>query len=174
VDDSGRPLHSWRTLLLPFVDQLALYKRLDLSKPWDDPVNRFAQSVQIETFACPSGDPSRTTYHAVATADSVMRVGRSLAPGEIQDKPGETLMVIEVNLERAVHWMTPEDSGAAFLREFDRNTRGTHGQGFGLFHGMLADGSIVTYDHHLTAVDRAALATAAGGDRVSPQTPKYP
>lgn len=174
VDDSGRPLHSWRTLLLPFVDQLALYKRLDLSKPWNDPVNQFAHHIGIEAYACPSGDPSRTTYHAVATADSVLRVERSLAPGEIRDKPGDTLMVIEVNPEQAVHWMAPEDSGAEFLRVFDRNTRGTHGQGFGLFHAILADGSIVTFDFHLTAADRAGLATAAAGDPVTPHPPKYP
>ena len=39
VDAQGRPLHSWRTLILPFLEQEALYKTIDLSKPWNDPAN---------------------------------------------------------------------------------------------------------------------------------------
>ena len=31
VDATGKPLHSWRTLILPFVDQQALYDKIDLS-----------------------------------------------------------------------------------------------------------------------------------------------
>jgi type II secretory pathway pseudopilin PulG len=39
VDADGKPLHSWRTLILPYLDQQPLYARIDLSKPWDDPAN---------------------------------------------------------------------------------------------------------------------------------------
>ncbi|HSG73025.1 MAG TPA: DUF1559 domain-containing protein, partial [Planctomycetaceae bacterium] len=39
VDADGKPLHSWRTLILPFVEQQSLYDSIDLTKPWDDPAN---------------------------------------------------------------------------------------------------------------------------------------
>ena len=39
VDANGKPLHSWRTLLLPYLDQSPLYNRIDFSKAWDDPAN---------------------------------------------------------------------------------------------------------------------------------------
>ena len=39
VDGNGKPLHSWRTLILPYLDQAPLYLKIDLSKPWDDPAN---------------------------------------------------------------------------------------------------------------------------------------
>ncbi len=39
VDANGRPLHSWRTLILPFLEQESLYRAIDLSKPWNDPAN---------------------------------------------------------------------------------------------------------------------------------------
>src|SRR5690349_18772074 len=39
VDALGRPLHSWRTLILPYLEQEPLYKTIDLSKPWNDPAN---------------------------------------------------------------------------------------------------------------------------------------
>src|SRR5262245_21426383 len=40
VDAAGKPLHSWRTLILPFMEGKAVYDKIDLSKPWDDPVNK--------------------------------------------------------------------------------------------------------------------------------------
>ena len=39
ADESGKPLHSWRVLILPFLDEGALYKQYDFSEPWDGPNN---------------------------------------------------------------------------------------------------------------------------------------
>src|SRR5262245_23505539 len=36
----NRPWHSWRVLLLPFIDQAALYTRYKFDEPWDGPGNR--------------------------------------------------------------------------------------------------------------------------------------
>ena len=54
----GRPLHSWHTHLLPYLEQEELYRRLDRTKPWADPVNRPAVETRVKTFqrADPSGD----------------------------------------------------------------------------------------------------------------------
>jgi hypothetical protein len=38
-DPNGRALHGWLTRLLPYVEQDNLFKQIDLSRPWDDPVN---------------------------------------------------------------------------------------------------------------------------------------
>src|SRR5262245_36536395 len=42
VDASGKRLHSWRTLILPFLEGDDLYQKIDLTKPWDDPANKEA------------------------------------------------------------------------------------------------------------------------------------
>jgi hypothetical protein len=47
VDDKGNRLHSWRTLILPFMEQSALYDTIDLSVPWSDPVNHEATKVPV-------------------------------------------------------------------------------------------------------------------------------
>ena len=36
----GKPLLSWRVMLLPFLDQTPLYKQFHLNEPWDSPHNR--------------------------------------------------------------------------------------------------------------------------------------
>ena len=35
IDEEGRRLHSWRTLLLPYLEAGQIYEQLDLSQPWD-------------------------------------------------------------------------------------------------------------------------------------------
>src|SRR5206468_2619679 len=35
TDSNGNALHSWRTLILPFLGERQLYESIDLAKPWD-------------------------------------------------------------------------------------------------------------------------------------------
>ncbi len=42
VDSDGNRLHSWRTLVLPYIDQANVYNTIDRSKPWNDPANASA------------------------------------------------------------------------------------------------------------------------------------
>ena len=39
TDDVGRPDNSWRTRMLPFLEQKVLYDQLDFKEPWDGPHN---------------------------------------------------------------------------------------------------------------------------------------
>src|SRR4051794_16491927 len=39
VDPSGKPMHSWRILIIPFMDTSALYYNYNLSQPWNSPSN---------------------------------------------------------------------------------------------------------------------------------------
>ena len=79
VDAKGRRLHSWRTLILPYLDQESLYRAIDLSKPWDDPVNRLAMETVVSVYHCPEskGPGNTTTYLAVVGENACFR-GRSL------------------------------------------------------------------------------------------------
>ena len=36
----GKPLLSWRVLLLPYLDQRELYEQFKLDEPWDGPTNK--------------------------------------------------------------------------------------------------------------------------------------
>ncbi len=36
MDIHGNRLHSWRTLLLPYLENGDLYRRIDLSRSWND------------------------------------------------------------------------------------------------------------------------------------------
>lgn len=40
VDEEGKPLHSWRVLILPFLGEHELYEKIHLDEPWDSEWNR--------------------------------------------------------------------------------------------------------------------------------------
>ena len=54
----GRPLHSWHAQLLPYIEEDALFRRLDRTRPWADPVNRPVIETRVKVFqrADPAGD----------------------------------------------------------------------------------------------------------------------
>ena len=39
ADENGNPKHGWRVLILPFLDEQALYDKYDFDEPWNGPNN---------------------------------------------------------------------------------------------------------------------------------------
>ena len=111
VDSHGKPLHSWRTLILPYLDQRRLYEKIDLTKAWGDPLNAEAFKTNVAAFHCPSfdGPMNHTTYMAVVGSRSCFRSTEPRPLSEITDNHGETLMVVEVASDKSVNWMAPRD-----------------------------------------------------------------
>ena len=73
ADDNGRPLHGWRTALLPYVEQQLLYDQYDCNVAWDAPENRMLLQTPLTTYRCPSeaaAPPDHTNYvRVVGTGD---------------------------------------------------------------------------------------------------------
>lgn len=87
TDENGEPLHSWRTLLLTFVDQAPLYNTIDISKPWDDPVNAAAMATSLQVYRCHDADvgDNMTTYAALVGEDHFLHPDRSREIAKIED-----------------------------------------------------------------------------------------
>jgi type II secretory pathway pseudopilin PulG len=56
VDSEGKPLHSWRVLLLPFLEQNSLYDQIRLNEPWDSEFNRQFWKQMPSYFYCPESE----------------------------------------------------------------------------------------------------------------------
>ena len=52
TDENGMPIHSWRVLLLPFLDEQELYDEYRFDEPWDGPSNSRLHSRMPEIFRC--------------------------------------------------------------------------------------------------------------------------
>ena len=51
-DREGRPLLSWRVLILPYMEQNELFSRFHLDEPWDSPHNRTLIDPIPPTYVC--------------------------------------------------------------------------------------------------------------------------
>jgi len=165
VDANGQRLHSWRTLILPFMEHQALYQTIDLTKPWNHPANAQAYQTEVQPYVCPSSDLSRqqTFYLAIVGDEFAFAPDRGRSFDEFTDATSSTMMVVEVRPEEAVHWMSPNDLGKLKSMQSQKQLR-QHSSGW---HVLMADGS-VTYADGLYEQQLYELSTIAGHDGPSP------
>lgn len=165
VDADGRTLHSWRTLILPFVEQQDLYKRIDLAKPWDDPANAEALKTVPHVYRCPSATlpPGFTSYLGIVGTNTCFHPTAPRAFSEITDSTTETLMLIEVAQEHAVHWMSPQDASEEMVLNLEKDGKLAHTGGT---QAAFADGHVQFLSENLDNQIRRALISIAGNDRV--------
>jgi hypothetical protein len=54
ADSNGKPMHSWRVLILPYLGENALYQSYNMNEPWDGPNNSKLGLKVPELLRCPS------------------------------------------------------------------------------------------------------------------------
>lgn len=130
VDAEGRRLHSWRTLLLPFVEQQAVYDQIDLDKAWDDPVNqRAAEAAGGSWYQCPSATcpPNHTTYVAVIAPTGCFT---GSTPQTLdQQNSGHRVLLVDADAAHCVHWMEPQDVDSQWLLNLSKLGQTPHRDG---------------------------------------------
>lgn len=114
VDAAGRPAHSWRVLLLPYLDEQALYDQYRFDEPWDGPHNRRLLDQMPAIYRCPAeivtrNTPGNTTsYVAVTGARTAWPGSAGRTRGEILDGTTTTLQLVEAS-ELRIPWLEPRD-----------------------------------------------------------------
>jgi hypothetical protein len=109
TDQQGRPLYSWRVLLLPFVEQPTLYNEFRLDEPWDGPHNK-ALLAKMPTCYMPAWKdvgPSFATSYQVFVGPGTAFERPGLTWADFPDGLAETVLVVEAG--RPVPWSKPED-----------------------------------------------------------------
>lgn len=116
TDADGKPLYSWRVVLLPFLEQTNLYEAFHLEEPWSSEHNRALIEQIPEVYAGPFHPFSqeaegKTPYRAIVDVrhgHSVLRptTGRKFV--EVTDGMSNSAVVIG-DPSRLVEWTKPED-----------------------------------------------------------------
>ena len=102
ADKNGKPLHSWRVLILPYLDYDTLYKRCDLTQPWDSPKNKKLLPFHMREFVCPSDASSnvpgatQTNYFAVVGANTAWAGEKPRKLADFGQDAAHTILVVEV------------------------------------------------------------------------------
>ena len=82
-DRNGRPLLSWRVLILPYLEQQALFDEFKLDEPWDSPHNVHLLKKMPLIFRpyrdYPMPDPYSTFYQVFTGKGSMFEGPRCLS-----------------------------------------------------------------------------------------------
>lgn len=156
VDSNGRRLHSWRTLILPHLDQMNVYNAIDLSKPWNDSANDTAYETTIPAYTCPSVEdlpPGYTTYLGLVGQDCCFPPKGSRTLSEFAHT-STTLAAIEVPTEGAVHWMEPQDTDEDLFMTLGDSIEYVHSYAM---LALCADGGAISVAPDMTPMERRNL-----------------
>ena len=178
ADKNGKPLYSWRVLLLPYLEGSAIAKQFHYDEPWDSPNNlKFSQrSFHPEddcmVFQCPTANhlegDCTTDYMMVVGPHTISDGPHSRKPDEITDGLSNTIMIVEV-ADSGVNWAEPKDL------EFDKIDFKINGQkkpGIGSHHAngcmvALCDASVCFVTSSVAPEKVEALLTIDGGEKVN-------
>ncbi len=114
ADKDGRPMHSWRVLILPYMENRTLYKEYNFSEPWDGPNNKkILASRPCWGYTCISDQNANDSSSTCTSYAAVVGPGTAW-PGSTSKKPAElapadqTIMLVEVT-DADIPWTAPRD-----------------------------------------------------------------
>ena len=182
TDAEGRPLHSWRVLLLPYLEQATLYESIRLDEPWDSEYNKQFHHEKLSCFACPTYSivqflkdrhPNlqfkENCYYSVIVGEGTMFPGTEAMPlKSITDGTSNTLVVVERLVP--VCWMNPvhEISLETACEGINTTLVGIGSGHIGGCNAAFADGSMRFLPDSLTPDELRALFTRNGGEEFHP------
>jgi prepilin-type processing-associated H-X9-DG protein len=111
-DENGKPKHSWRVLLLPFMEYGTLYSQYRFDEPWNGPHNVALAALKLFEYRCPSAPtppkPGITNYVMLVGLHAISDGPTARRKADITDGLDNTIMLIEV-AGADINWMEPRD-----------------------------------------------------------------
>ncbi|HVJ82280.1 MAG TPA: DUF1559 domain-containing protein, partial [Planctomycetia bacterium] len=109
----GTPMHSWRILVIPFLDGGAdIYARYNFAQPWNGPDNRALSNSMPSAFGDPfNPQPGMTRYCAIVGSRTMWPGHLAVRINDIRDGSAMTYMLTEG--PQAIDWLRPKDVSMA-------------------------------------------------------------
>jgi len=181
-DEKGRPKHSWRLLILPYLEKTGvadrgelkhLYESYDFSEPWDGLNNRKLVHRMPLVYDC-RNDPGRrvsTTWYLVIIGEhSAFPGSRLVKLDDIRDEKSSTILGVETR-NSGINWMEPKDYPIEELRfgpreALERQIGGNH---LGGAYARFADRSVrFLTESEFGSENLKSLATIDGREKLDP------
>lgn len=171
TDAKGRPQHSWRVLLLPFLGEQELYDLYRFDEPWNSRHNAGVIEHMPLVYRCPKDNesPLRQANVAVVTGPGTLFEGaRRFKRGDITDGANQTLLVVEV-ANTGYPWTAPRDLTLDELQmSINTDSHGLSSHHPRWMNALLANGRAISVPESTSPAILRALCTPRGGDKVDP------
>ena len=126
--DNGTILHSWRSQILPNLEQTALHNQITKGDAWNEKSNQFLFDVSLPEFNS-FNHRNKAISNIVAVVDKGTvfdpTATKGVRMGSIDD-PGNTIMLIEWP-ESDIRWFEPKDVTIAEAVDIIRDPSRNHG-----------------------------------------------
>jgi hypothetical protein len=159
TDKAGKPMHSWRIQMLPFLERRDAYDMYNFGEPWNSrknaaiPIGRFSQCPGDPNCRIPTAPHDLTSYFAVV---GPLTAWRGSSPTKLSDLPdgGRRMILLVESGNRDVNWKEPrdityEEAAAGVNRQDSPGISSTHTEGGDYFHypvrgayAVFVDGSV--------------------------------
>lgn len=166
----GKPAHSWRVLILPYLGHRDLYDRYSFQEPWNGPQNSQLVSLMPEVFACPADRDSlaigETNYMAIVGLNAAFASRQGRSASEFTDDLQTTMLVAE-KVMSGVTWLEPVDlpadrSELTINSGMENAISSRHMRGA---HVLMADGNVRFLREETPAETIEAMTTINGGEK---------
>lgn len=170
-DATGKPMHSWRVLLLPYLNERGLYARYDFDEPWDGPNNTQLVMHMPDVYRCPADPDARalgeTSYMVITGAETFFPDAEPTSIKRAQDDLTTSILVVETQVT-GVTWLSPRDLKADRMQYV---VNGGFGQEMGSHHArgahvLLADGTVLFLDDATPADYIEGMTTTSGSEPI--------
>lgn len=172
ADDQGKPMHSWRALILPYCDSQKLFEEYDFSEPWNGPHNSLLLDREPDVFGCVRHNrdkPGWTNIMAITGSGTAFPGTGVTRLADFHDGPENTILIAEIGDHR-VPWLAPIDLS---MEEAVRDWNGPPGAGIACVpwrrpYVACADRiAAFSLGRDLPASSLKALMTISGGEPIN-------
>ena len=168
-DASGQAMHSWRVLILPYLNERRLYDSYDMSKPWNAPENSHVQAQIPAVYVSPANKNiaiGESSYMLITGPGTLFPPkAPPLGPNAVPDGPANTILVVETN-NRMTSWIEPVDLDMAKLPARIGMLNGIGGSHANGATAAYVDGQAVFIPSDAAKPVIDGLITPAGGEAV--------
>jgi hypothetical protein len=160
----GKPLYSWRVLLLPYLPGVKLPEEFKLDEPWDSPHNIKLLSSMPQVYGDPnlgSAGSGQTIFEVFVGKGTAFESGQGEAMNSFTDGTSNTILIVES--ANPVEWTKPTE--LAYAPDKPLPKLGGHHPDRIIT--AMADGSAHALPASISEKDLRALITRDGGEEVT-------
>jgi RNA polymerase sigma factor (sigma-70 family) len=161
-DKAGKPILSWRVLVLPYLEQQMLYKEFKLDEPWDSDHNKKLIARMPVTYQLPAAMPAKATethYRVFVGNGAAFEYIKGAKFADFTDGTSNTILV--ATAKDGVTWTKPDEL------EFDPDKDMTKLLGFlqgNVCNVSFADGSVRALSKSISKKTLHGAITKGGGE----------
>jgi len=144
ADANGKPLYSWRVLILPYLGQDGLYNQFDKTQAWDAPENEAVLNMIPQAYRCPHNPnvaSTATAYVGVFGPNSMFQGTEGMPIRNVANGLSNVAMVVESS-ESMTPWSAPIDLDATKLGAIGTSAGPSSHNPQGGFNALMGDGAV--------------------------------